>query len=123
MRLFKKIGAGLCGIFLAYNLLDGVKISLLPGKSGFLGIVFTKEWQIVLMLGICLGLINYFVKPILNLLSFPLRILSFGLFSLLLNMFLVWLLDFIFVELEIEGFKNLFLATVLIWASDTLLTK
>lgn len=123
MKLLRKLAAGLCGIFLVVNLLDGVKVTILPGKSGFFGIVFTQEWQILLVLGFVLGLINYFVKPILNFISFPLRILSFGFFSLILNMFLVWLLDFIFVELEIEGFKNLFLATILIWASDSLLTK
>ncbi|MBC7073999.1 phage holin family protein [Candidatus Parcubacteria bacterium] len=123
-KILKKILAGICGLFLAKNLLeDKIKVTIILGKSGILGIKFTQEWQMILFLGIVLGLINYYLKPILNFLSFPLKILSLGLFSILLNMFLVWLLDFLFVELEINGLKNLFLTTLIVWASDAIIGK
>lgn len=39
----------------------------------------------ILVLAIVLGLVNIFIKPILKLLSLPLTILTFGIFSLVVN--------------------------------------
>jgi len=41
------------------------------------------------ILGIILGLLNYFVKPILEVISLPLEIITLGLFTFVINIFLV----------------------------------
>ncbi len=38
-----------------------------------------------------LGLLNAFVRPVLGLLTFPLTIITLGLFSLVLNLLMFWL--------------------------------
>nr|HPO05501.1 phage holin family protein [Candidatus Gracilibacteria bacterium] len=40
-----------------------------------------------------LGLLNFFLKPLLKLISFPMIILSMGLFSFFINIFILILLE------------------------------
>lgn len=113
-RLFWQILFGILGLFLATKLISGVSIKVIPGQSVYFGINFTQDWQILIFIGTVLGLINFFIKPILNLLTLPLRILTLGLFSFFLNMAIVFFLDVIFPELKIVGFLALFWTTLLI---------
>jgi uncharacterized membrane protein YvlD (DUF360 family) len=53
--------------------------------------------------------INSLLKPILDKITWPLKIITLGLFSLVLNMAIIWFLDLIFLELVIAGFLPLFL--------------
>jgi putative membrane protein len=45
----------------------------------------------VIWLALILGLVNAFLRPLLKLLTCPLIILTLGLFTLLINTFLLWL--------------------------------
>ena len=49
------------------------------------------DWLTLIIFGVVLTLINSIVKPILKLLTFPINFVTFGLFSLVLNTFLLWL--------------------------------
>jgi len=93
----------------------GVSLAVIPGQSIYFGIKFTQDWQILVFVGTILGLINFFIKPVLNLITLPLKILTFGLFSLILNMIIVWFLDILFPELQIQGVIPLFWTTLIIW--------
>lgn len=114
-KLFLQIIAGILGIFLATKFVPGVTLEIIPGQSSFLGIEFTAAWQILVLVGGVLGLINFFLKPILKIITLPLRILTLGLFSLVINMLIVWVVDVLFLELEICGLISLFWTTVIIW--------
>ncbi len=82
--LFNIVSAGL-GLWLATMFVQEVKIAVLP-DSNFFGINLTSQWQLFLLFGIILGLLNFFVKPILNVITLPLRIITLGLFSFVINM-------------------------------------
>jgi len=93
---------GILGLFLAAKFVPGVE--------------FTGTFKTLIMVGGALGIINFFIKPILKVISLPIRILTFGLFSLVINMALVWLVEILFPkELEITGLFPLFATTVIIW--------
>ncbi len=47
-----------------------------------------ESTEAVLIFGLVAGLLNAFVKPIVNLLTLPITCLTFGLFSLVVNMLL-----------------------------------
>lgn len=113
--LILQIIAGILGIFLATKFVPGVSLEVVPGQSSLFGIEFTASWQILLLVGSALGLINFFLKPILKMITLPLRILTFGLFSLVINMLMVWTVDVLFPELVIPGIIPLFWTTVIIW--------
>jgi putative membrane protein len=57
-----------------------------------------------LLVALVFGLINAILGPLLRFVTFPLRILTLGLFSILLNAFLLWLVDVISPQLQIEHF-------------------
>ena len=73
------------------------------------------QWEIILLLGIVLGLLNYFLKPLLKALSLPLEIITLGLFTIVINMALIWLLGLMFDELYVPLFLPLLYTTLIIW--------
>ncbi|AUT04198.1 hypothetical protein CLI64_03290 [Nostoc sp. CENA543] len=50
-----------------------------------------KSFVAALLAVAVIGLVNAFVRPILGFLAFPITLLTFGLFTLVLNAFLLWL--------------------------------
>jgi len=120
-KLFLQIIAGILGIFLATKFVPGVSLEIIPGQSSLFGIEFTAAWQILVLVGGVLGLINFFLKPVLKIITLPLRMLTFGLFSLVINMLMVWVVDVLFLELVISGLQPLFWTTVIIWLISLLL--
>ena len=110
-RLILQIAAGILGIWLAQRFVPGVE---------FIGPI-----QTLFVAGLILGLINFFIKPILKIITLPLRILTFGLFSLVINMGIVWVVtDILFpTDLEIQGIVPLFWTTVIVWGLSWLLPK
>ena len=120
-RLFWNIVVGILAIFLAAEFVPGVSLEIIPGKSVFFEITLTQWWQILILVGTVFGLINFFIKPILKIITLPLRILTFGLFSLVINMLMVWTVDILFPELVISGIIPLFWTTVIIWGVSLLL--
>jgi len=107
--LFLQIAAGILGIFLAQKYVPGVE--------------FVGNWQTLVLAGTILGLINFFIKPIVKIITFPIRVLTFGLFGLVINMLMVWLVDIIFPELIIQGIVPLFWASLIVWAISFILIK
>jgi len=108
-NLILRIAGSGAGIWLASEFVSGVSVS--------------GDWKTFVILGVVLGAVNFFVKPILNALSLPLKILTLGLFSLIINMVLVWLVDIAFVELVISGLIPLFWTTMLVWLANFILEK
>ncbi len=100
-RLLFKTIAGVLGLWLAVQFVPGV--------------AFAGTWKSLLLAGFILGLINAFVKPLLNLITLPLKIITLGLFGLIVNLIIVWAVDIFFTELIIKGFFPLLWTTLIIW--------
>lgn len=126
MYLMKKVLShiiiAVLGIWLSVLFVPGIKISL-SSNSSFFGIPLTLQWQIILLLGIALGLLNFFVKPIINAIALPLRIITLGLFNMVINMAMLWILDFIFKEITIPWLWPLFWTAVIIWLLNIIIPK
>lgn len=117
--LSQAVAAG-AGLWIAAQLNLGIAVQAYP-DSNFFGFALTKQWQIFLELGIILGLLNYFVKPLLKTLALPLEIITLGLFSIVINGALLWFLDLIFDELYIPWFLPLLYAALIIWIINAIL--
>jgi len=100
MRLLVQILTNALAIFLAAYLVPGI--------------VFTGNILTLLIAGLILGLINFCIKPILKIIAAPLLILSLGLFSLVINMGLLWLLEYFVPELAITGLWAYFWGSLVI---------
>lgn len=77
------------------------------------GVDFTGSFEVLLSIGLVFGLLNFFIKPILNALTLPLRILTLGLFGIIINMAIIWLMDILFQELVVIGLTALFWTAVI----------
>ena len=113
-HLFFSIVSGILGLFLAQMFVPGVSLIVIPGRIIF-NIPIIALWQILILTGGVLGLLNFFLKPILKLVTLPLRIITFGLFTFAINMSLVWLVDIFFPELEIKGLQAIFWTALIIF--------
>lgn len=49
--------------------------------------------KLFILAGIILGLINFFIKPVIKLLSFPLILFTGGLFLIVINAVILWVLS------------------------------
>jgi len=119
-RLLSQVIAAALGLWLSTLFVHGVVIRTYP-TSNFFGFTLTQQWEIFLVLGIVLGLLNFFLKPILRALSLPLEIITLGLFTIAINMGLIWLLDKIFDELYVPLFLPMLYTTLIIWASNIII--
>ena len=108
-RLILHIIAGIISFWIAITIVPNVEINIIPGVSGIFGIQFTAFWQILILIGSVLGLINFFIKPILNAITLP------------LNMAIIWIVDVLFPELLIVGLIPLFWTAVIAWLTSFVL--
>jgi len=112
-KLFWYIFGGVLSIYLATLFIDGVILEIIPGQNEFFGIKFTKQWQLLLIVGGILGLINLIIKPIISIFALPFKILTLGFFPLILNMLIIWFLDIIFLEFIVIGLTPLLFTAII----------
>jgi len=77
-------------------------------------IVMEQSFQSYFLVTIILSLLNTLLKPVLKLLTIPLYILTFGLFSVVINAAILWLTDYMVGGIEILGVMSLIYATILL---------
>ena len=84
-----------------------VAAKIVPGiqLNGFLS---------ALAAGLVLGLVNAVARPILIFLTFPLTLVTLGLFLLVLNGFCLWLTSMLVSGFEIHGFWSAVLGALLV---------
>lgn len=111
-RLIIQIIIGILGLWLAVKFVPGVNFT---GPFFLIPAVWKDILKTLVFVGALLGFLNFFVKPILNTIAFPLRIITLNLFSLVIAMVLVWLVDVFSPELIIKGIKPLFWVTLILW--------
>ena len=80
-----------------------------------------KSYVTALVVAVVYSLINFFLGWILILLSLPFIIITFGLFKLVINAFMLWLTDKIIEDFEIKNFFTTVLAAFLITVVDSLI--
>lgn len=82
----------------------GNALALYVANQFIKGVSFEGTIVDLLLAGFILGVLNFFVKPVLKIISTPLIILTLGLFIFIINIFILWLLQYLLPELTIDGF-------------------
>ncbi len=121
-KLLSQIVSAVAGLWLATLLLPEIAVKVYP-DSNFFGFLITARWQLFLVLGLILGLLNFFVKPFLKTLALPLEIITLGLFTIVINGGLIWIIDLIFDELSAPWFYPLLYTTLIIWGLNIVISK
>jgi putative membrane protein len=71
--------------------------------------------------GLILGVANLLIRPLLFLITLPINLLSLGLFSLVINTWMVMLTDTFLSGLHIPGFWLSFATAVIVWVCNMVL--
>jgi len=89
------LGIVLPAIITAFSLL--ILDWLLPG-------VYLDTVTASVLAAVSIGVVNAIIRPVIQLLSLPLTLVTFGLFSLFVNGFCFWLASVLVPGFEVRGF-------------------
>ena len=93
----------------------GVNIVALLVIDGIFEGVEIGRWGPVLLGAAVLALANAFVKPVLTILTFPIILITLGLFYFVLNIAMLALAEWIAPDFSIDGFWTYVGATIVVW--------
>jgi putative membrane protein len=75
--------------------------------------LYVEGWGSAFIGAIVLGLVNFFVRPVMVVLTFPLTILTLGLFLLVVNALMLWLVSVLVPGIHLQGFGSAILGSLL----------
>ncbi|MBG1263365.1 phage holin family protein [Nostoc commune] len=75
-----------------------------------------KNFVVALIAALVIGLVNAFIRPILQILTFPITLLTFGLFTLVINALTLWLASTLTPGsgFQIDGFLPALLGSIVL---------
>jgi putative membrane protein len=95
-------------------------VRLVPGVS------FTGDGRLLLVVALVFGVLNASLKPLLVILTLPFLLITLGLFTFVLNAFLLWTTSAVSGALglgfHVEGFMAAFLGALVVSAVSILLS-
>lgn len=101
-----------------------VAVALLVAAHFVTGITVDSFWPTAVLAAFIFGVLSVTVRPILKLFALPITILTLGLFGLLINIVVFWLITFV-PGVTIDGFVaavlGLTIVTVAGWIADAVL--
>ncbi len=86
-------------VYVAAQLLDGVSVD---------------GYGVAIVAAIVLGLVNFFIRPVLKLLALPITLLTLGLFLLVINGAMVLLADHFVAGFNVDGILWAILFSILL---------
>ncbi|MBW8868463.1 MAG: phage holin family protein [Acidobacteria bacterium] len=82
------------------------------------GLAYQGPWTSLFLVALVFGVLNASVRPLLKILTFPLLILTLGLFTFVINAFMLWLTGWISDRLNlgfhVSGFWAAFLGALVV---------
>ena len=103
----------------------GVSAAVIFGVAYLSGgwLLQVDDFVAALWAALVLSIINAVVRPILGLLSLPITILTLGLFALVLNAFMIYLVAWVVPGVETTGFIQTMLAAIIISLATAIISS
>jgi putative membrane protein len=86
-------------------------------------LIWVDNWVSALGAAFLLGIVNAIIRPIFILLTLPLTILTLGLFLLIINALLLWLVASLVGGFHVNGFTGAFFGSILITIVSWVLSR
>ena len=77
------------------------------------GITVENFWA-ALIVALVLGVINAFIKPVFQLITLPINVLTLGIFGLVLNALMLIFAGWLSPGFEVDGFLSAFIGSIII---------
>src|SRR3990170_6632708 len=107
-RIILRLSVLALGVFLADYLVPGIEVT---------------GYGPVIKAAVLLGLLNLFIKPVLFVLTLPINLLTLGLFTLIINGFLLWLVGQLITGFDVSGFFASVLGALVISVLSVLVNR
>lgn len=82
------------------------------------GIIYSGQWWGILLVGVIFGLVNTVIRPLVTLFTFPLLILTLGIFTFIINAMMLsltsWLSEQFALGFHVEEFRAAFWGALVI---------
>ncbi len=89
----------------------------------FPSLIWVNSWVSALGAAFLLGIVNAIIRPIFILLTLPLTILTLGLFLLIINGLMLWLVAGLVGGFHVSGFWGAFFGSILISLVSWILSR
>lgn len=81
-----------------------------------------NKMTVLVVAALVFSLVNAFVRPLIILLSLPAIVLTLGLFTFVVNAFMLYLVTLVYPSFHLRSFWTAVVASVIIWVVNYLLT-
>ena len=68
----------------------------------------------IVITSIVMGVVNTFIKPILQLIALPITLVTFGIAAIVINVLLLWLISWVVPGFSIDGFLTALLSSIVL---------
>jgi putative membrane protein len=89
-------------------------VALFVATWALTDITYGDDWWTLFIAGAVFTLVNWFVKPILAILSIPFIIVTLGIVYFLLNVLMLYITDWVVSGFDIESFWSACIAAVIV---------
>jgi putative membrane protein len=85
-------------------------------------IQYDAKLRVLVVAALIFSLVNAFIRPLVIILSLPAIVLTLGLFTLIINAFMLYLVTKLYPSFHLRSFWTAVVATIIIWVVNYLLT-
>ena len=108
MKILIKIGVNMLALLVVAYIVPGFVI---------------EDFTALLVSSVVIGIINTFLKPVIQILALPFTLVTFGLFALFINVALLWFAAWLVPGLGIDTFWTAVLASIVLSLTSWFLGK
>ena len=85
------------------------------------GIDYGPRVRVLLWAALIFSIVNALIRPLLIILSLPAIVLTFGLFTFVINAFMLYLVTLLYPKFHVASFGTALLAVIIVWLVNWLL--
>ncbi len=93
------------------------------GLPRFIQGIDVSGFYYAFLAALAIGAVNLFIKPLISLITLPVNVLTLGLFGLLVNGGLLWLVAYYLPGFSITGFVPAFIGGIIVAFINWLVSK
>jgi len=84
---------------------------------------YNDKLRVLVIAALIFSVVNAIIRPLVVILSLPAIVLTLGLFTLVINAFMLYLVTKIYPSFQLRSFWTAVAATIIIWVVNYLLTE
>lgn len=91
--------------------------------ASFLDGFYVADWTAAVLAAVILSLLNAVVKPVITLFSFPLTLVTFGLFYFVINGLMIWLTSYFVAGLTVNSFGQSIVVSLILSVVNSMIAN